>query len=374
MLGDFLKDFRDKELRALSAGEVKKLAPGTALVAVASPDRLSNGGLPSDIRFAIRAEEADTLIMQMPVSYDWNKPLFQINRFPVDMLQIAHFYTYAADSNLDLNATLQRAEERVDNLTDDLRSFPGDDFVDECITGEKAEDLFARYVPASGQHWWTPLIVDSGFILDQTCVALNEAKQNATKPMEKYRISILQKSLNFLKTRIPKDANLPQVEHHGILIERGRVIHFSAHHIRADLFTKFMDTTDNTPPGGTAAGQNEQAEVQERLYTRNRAVWVFAREGREPGYWGKYNLFLNNCEHFSRACRENRRASCQVIDNSIKALQKLLGVAPLPGLGALVAAVANALLELTRPQDIVVGPVKNKHAHFNELKEIIESA
>lgn len=373
MLGDFLKDFRDKELRALSAEEVKKLPPGTALVAIENPDHLRAGGLPSDIRFCIRAAEADTVLLQNPISYDWDKPLFQIIRFPVEMLP-RHYFIYAGLENATPAGILQRAESRLDEILHELRSFIGDDFVDECITGEKAEDLFARYVPESGQHWWTPLIVDRGFILDQTCVALNEAKQNATKPMEKYRISILQKSLNFLKTRISKDANLPQVEHHGILIERGRVIHFSAHHIRADLFTKFMDTTDNTPPGGTAAGKNEQAEVQERLYTRNRAVWVFAREGREPGYWGKYNLFLNNCEHFSRACRENRRASCQVIDNSIKALQKLLGVAPLPGIGALVAAVANALLELTRPQDIVVGPVKNKHAHFNELKEIIESS
>ena len=93
MLGDFLKDFAENNVTQLSLQEVKRLAPGTAIVAVKAPGELSNGGVPTDIRFGIRAEEEDEIILQNPIIDDWDKPCFQITAFDVDFLQM-HFYLY----------------------------------------------------------------------------------------------------------------------------------------------------------------------------------------------------------------------------------------------------------------------------------------
>lgn len=368
MFGDFLKEFDEGRLQSLTAEEVKQLPPGTALVAIENPDHLRDGGLPSDIRFCIRAAEADTVLLQNPISYDWDKPLFQIIRFPVEMLP-RHYFIYAGLENATPAEILQRAESRLDEILHELRSFIGDDFVDECITGKETIEIYTQYVPACGQHWWTPLSVPASFLLEQAQNALQDKENNEqdTSIFNRLKIKSLRMALKISASRVPQNFKTPPVEHHGIVIERGRVVHFSNYHIRVGLFKQFIETTDNTPPGGSAAGNTDQTDIKGRLFTRNRAIWIFCQEGRTPQFWGKYNLFTNNCEHFSRACREKRRFSYQVIDNAVKALNTLLEL--FPGIGP---AVARVLIDILGPP--FGYPVKNKHASIDELNQIIESS
>ena len=371
MLGDFLKDFEEGCVKKLTLQEVKELAPGTAVVALKDPSELSNGGLPTDIRFGIRAEEEDVIILQNPLSDDWDNPYFQITAFDIDFLQM-QFYLYGEQKNKDLSATLNRAKERLYTDIEVLRSKAGDDFVDECITGLSVVDIFAQYDISSGQHWWTPLIVDTKFIIEQARAALDSA---IAEKKQQGEATVTLETSSYLLSHLPaskKPIALPEVEHHGILIERARVIHFSEGRIRTNGFGKFLETTPNSAPGGPAAGEKEQIELAGRLYTRNRAVWVFCTEGVKGRYWGTYNLLTNNCEHFSRACRENRRVSAQVINQTIDAINTILSNI-LPLIGALVVGVISILQKLFMPP-IIVGPIENRCVNYEELKRIFDNA
>ena len=372
MLGDFLKAFAENSVTPLTLQEVKGLVPGTAIVAVKDPSELSNGGLPTDIRFGIRAEEEDEIILQNPISDDWDKPYFQITAFDVDFLQM-HFYLYGEKINTNPQATLQRAKERLYFDIEALRSKPGDDFVDECITGLSIEEIFAQYDPSSGQHWWTPLIVDSRFIIQQATSSLDSIISEMEK-QGKPTVHIEVARLAISKLSTLKPVKLPEVEHHGILIERARLIHFSNWRIRTNSFMEFIETTANSAHGGAAGGKEEQIDVAGRLFTRNRAVWVFCTEGVKGRYWGTYSLFTNNCEHFSRACREKRRESCQVVKQGIEVIKALLNAAPLPFFGSLISQVVVLLINIWKPEDAHEGPIWKKYATFDELKRIFDNA
>lgn len=311
MLGDFLKKIAAGEVQELSLSEVKLLTPGTAVVLIKNPDDLLNGGLPSEMLFAIRDDTSpDYVICQYHPSLDeWNNPLFQIIRYDVAEMKGWRFFRYGDEINEAPSETLKRAKDRLGECNKHLRSWVGDDFVDECITGYTIEEIFSQYHDCAGQHWWTPLQVSWGFIREQ----LEKALENAPDKKERARI------FKRLASLVSDEVKLPMVEHHGIVIERAEIIHFSELKIRWGRFDSFIETTPNSPFGGPAGGVSAQSDVKERLATRNRAVWVWQCEALNPGYWGEYNLFTNNCEHFCRACWENRRISIQVV-NKVQAL------------------------------------------------------
>lgn len=310
MLGDFLKKIAAGEAQELSLPEVKQLTPGTAVVLIKNPDDLLNGGLSSEMLFAIRDDMCpDYVICQYPPSpYEWNDPLFQIIRYDVAEMKGWRFFRYGDEINEAPSETLKRAKACLGKDNKHLRSWVGDDFVDECIRGYTIEEIFSQYHDCAGQHWWTPLQVSWGFIREQ----LEKALENAPDKKESARI------FKRLASLVSDEVKLPMVEHHGIVIERAEIIHFSELRIRWGRFDAFIETTPNSPFGGPAGGVSAQSDVKERLATRNRAVWVWQCEALKPGYWGEYNLFTNNCEHFCRACWENRRISIQVVNKTIE--------------------------------------------------------
>ena len=116
-------------------------------------------------------------------------------------------------------------------------------------------------------------------------------------------------------------------QHHGILIEDNWVIHFArcrvpdnSNQIKLDTLDTFCNITPYAEPGGPC-DYKEDTEYK-RILHRNRAVWILfhAKE------WGSYNLFTNNCEHMSRACKVGRKQSAQVTNGVAQTALAALGL------------------------------------------------
>lgn len=355
MFGFFVNELSQRNLSTLSADEVRQLEPGTPIAVVQNPDLLVNEGRLSPHFFiALKSDISSEIIVQRCISESWDSPCFIVVReeYDIHFYNNAIFYRYPVQADCSLSATIQRALSRLDIITNEMRSYPGDDFVDECLTGRTMTELFSDCCDSiSGQHWWTPLSVPIKELVDALYRAYPWVEKKVSPLLAKDWIKKYAEKVGAQKT--------PEVQHHGILIENHRVIHFSNYEIRTDSLDTFLNTTPGTQPGGPVAVGSPQLpeNVEARLRARNKALWVLCQRGQNPNYWGNYNLLMNNCEHFSRMCRENRFSSLQVRNQATNlAIEAISCVLPGP-VGVFLPTLAKHLLEdglePAKPEDLV---------------------
>ena len=305
LLGYFLKQIGQTEPQAVTPEE---LQPGSVVVAVANMQQLREIGLPCAMRFGI-VESEKIVICRCPESESMDTPNFKVKR-----LSMAEFagegmtlYRCHVEGDRSRMGILMKAQMQANAgpRSRKLCSYPGDDFVAECISNSPEAER-VQQLGGMGQHWWTPLKMT------------------------------LKESLKWIgmeswSDKLPEKANLQVFDqtHHGVAIEGEQVIHFSTrrvpdgtNHIKTDSLPMFRAIGDETTAGSPVHYDEETPE--QRLLCRNRAVWVFFHSAE----WGTYNLAANNCEHFSRYCRIGKKESLQVKAAVMKALALLLGMIP----------------------------------------------
>ncbi len=325
MLGHFLKTI---ELEGYTP--VGELRPGMAVVGVSDARQLEKYGIPGAIQFAIVSDNG-TLIYQSCLGNDINSCNFCIQDSSVQEFkkQYGELYIYHIENELPAEQVLQQAKERMKKQLDaplsGLRSYVGDDFVDESLTGGNVLEMIQQDA-AAGQHWLVPLNIDVGLV----------ARQLQAHP--KIQRMLQKKLLN---------PTVHEGTHHGIALEAGQMLHFStcrtpddSNRLKLDPQAIFHNIS-HTSMNGTAVAYKEETDEM-RLLSRNRAVWwLFHAEA-----WGEYCIFSNNCEHFSRYCREGRKRSIQVAKAFV---QFIISVTPLaiPYLGA-IRYVAPILTQVLR--------------------------
>lgn len=339
MLGHFLTLYASGHTTKLqSQEELHQLPAGSPIVALSSPESLLTGSLGKEILFAIVSDKPGHLIAQQVVADSEEGVEFEIQEFPA--AEHLHYYTYETNRSTTAEV-LQRAKSRLQQCYHRLRSYPGDDFVEECLSGLDIVDILAQQPEEIGQHWWTPLEVTPKEVLDDLQEAIQ--RELATTPtggsfMEIARRKIVNKKLQDITAKIREvtpavlmNITLPQLEHHAILIEGGQSVIFAGGTIRHMSKKSFCNITPNTPIGGPAKGSPQgKTEIDLRLIARNRAIRQLCREGATPGEWGDFNLLLNNSEHFCRYCRNGKAYCTQLTDKTISALKAILGMI-LPG-------------------------------------------
>lgn len=305
LLGYFLKQIGQTEPQAVTPEE---LQPGSVVVAVANMQQLREIGLPCAIRFGI-VENSQSVICRCPESESMEAPNFKVKR-----LSMAEFagggmtlYRCHVEGERSRMAVLLKAQMQANAGTRSrkLCSYPGDDFVADCISNSPEAER-VQQLGGMGQHWWTPLKMS-------------------------LKASLKWMGLESWSDKLPEKANLQVLDltHHGIAIEGEQVIHFSTRRvpdetnlIKTDSLPMFREIGDETTAGSPVHYDEETPE--QRLLCRNRAVWVFFHSDE----WGTYNLAANNCEHFSRYCRIGKKESLQIKAVIMKALEVVLGVIP----------------------------------------------
>lgn len=306
LFGHFLKQIND-DLPVPAMPECLK--PGSIVVAVADMQQLRDTGLPCSLRFGITTETGEIICQwcECEMSEIPEAPRFTIKKLDIETFTEGgrQLYVFPYSGKREQRLVLLEAKMRMDISYSVLRSYPGDDFVAECLTGLSSEELVEKEKKV-GQHWWTPLQMT------------------------------LRQGLKWLGVDVP-DGWLPQAAdvqvfdqtHHGIAIEGDQVIHFStrrvpggANRIKTDSLKEFRSIGDDDRSGSPVKYKEETPE--QRLRCRNRAVWIFCHADS----WGSYNLMDNNCEHFSRYCRVGRKESRQVLSAAMEALGSLISVLP----------------------------------------------
>ena len=305
LLGYFLKQIGQTEPQAVTPEE---LQPGSVVVAVANMQQLREIGLPCAIRFGI-VENSQSVICRCPESESMEAPNFKVKR-----LSMAEFagggmtlYRCHVEGERSRMAVLLKAQMQANAGTRSrkLCSYPGDDFVADCISNSPEAER-VQQLGGMGQHWWTPLKMS-------------------------LKASLKWMGLESWSDKLPEKANLQVLDltHHGIAIEGEQVIHFSTRRvpdetnlIKTDSLPMFREIGDETTAGSPVHYDEETPE--QRLLCRNRAVWVFFHSDE----WGTYCLARNNCEHFSRYCRIGKKESLQIKAVIMKALEVVLGMIP----------------------------------------------
>ena len=306
LLGHFLKQI---EQSAPPLASPEALVPGCVVVAVGHMQQLRDTGLPCAVRFGI-VDHHRNIICQRCVTESAavpEAPEFIIHRLPIQefMGDYKELYLYDIPDNRSIESILMSARMHVGIAYYRLRSYPGDDFVAECLTGLSSEELVAQDSKI-GQHWWTPLQMT------------------------------LRQGLKWLGIDVPTgwlpdvaDVQVFDQTHHGIAIEGAQVIHFStcrvpddSNRIKTDSLHEFRSIGDNENSGSAVKYKTETPEL--RLNSRNRAVWVLCHAES----WGRYNLMDNNCEHFSRYCRVGKKESRQVVAAVMEAMGVLMSSLP----------------------------------------------
>lgn len=364
MLGAFIRAYKAGNISELQSIEIlRSLPPGTPVVILQDPASIQSGGIGSQIAFAIVSATPGSLIMQRVESDSETGTVFHICEVIAE--PTFHYFT-CPSGTLTPEATLQRAQAQLGaRYSNALRSFPGDDFVQECLTGLSIHDIIAQEADEIGQHWWTPLEVTPKQILDDLSEVITQKladipeKETAWQATaRKLAYKKLERTLNAIKNTAPEkllNITLPQLEHHAILIEGAQCILFSGAGVRHMSKQDFCNTTPNTPIGGPAKGTpQDKHDVELRLLARNRAVRQLCRAGQGKGEWDDFNLILNNSEHFSRYCRSGEASCTQLRDKTITAVKTILSII-LPGWLTLMLDVILAQLDLT----------PGKHASMN---------
>lgn len=295
MLGYFMNCLSGKGMTQIQTTSNALYTPteGLPIVAVKDVATLKETGLPSEMRFGIAAPN-DKVICQVCIKENMSSPKFCVEVMDRELF-CPRMWSLCipehAESFFDLPGAYKRARKAVGDVYSVLRSYPGDDFVAECLMGLPATTIM-RMIPYAGQHWWTPLQYNIEEITDLTERALNIK----------------------LPKVLPKEVDMTVLKsctHHGIAIEDKWVIHFAScridsNQIKLDTLDTFCNITPYAEKGGPCHYKNDTEFT--RTIHRNRAVWILfhAKE------WGKYNFITNNCEHMSRMCKVGRRESAQV--------------------------------------------------------------
>ena len=310
MIGLFLREQAARPPRKVSAAG---LSCGQVVVALAQEEKLRRNGLPVEMRFGIAGETGKVLYQHCTGSTP------ETARFRIVEMGVTEFlcpgqelYVIAPDmlnQKQDSAEVYERARGRLGEAPAGLRSFPGDDFVAECVWGESMETLLEEKAPAAGRHWVTDLELRPSEVVEWLGIPL-EGSGSA------------------IDACVP-DVLIPDFSHHGILIEGDWVIHFSTcrmesgeSRIKSDSLQNFMSWKSSKSTGWQAAYRESGA--RKRLLTRNRAVWVFFHADA----WGKYNLVTNNCEHFCRYCCVGEKESGQVSGQVMRFAALLSGMIP----------------------------------------------
>lgn len=313
MLGHFLKEI---ELKGCTPA--RELQPGMAVVGIGNAKMLEEHGIPDTMQFAIVSDDG-SLIYQLCHGNDISTCRFIVQNSSVSEFrkQYGELYIYHIEGGHASEQVLQQAKERMKKQLDaplsGFRSYVGDDFVDECLTGSEILGQIQRDA-AAGQHWKVPLKIDVELV----------ARQLQAHP--KLRRILKSKLLN---------QTVHEGTHHGIALEAGQMLHFStcrtpddSNHLKLDPQAIFHVISHTGQKGQPVSYKGESAEI--RLVSRNRAIWwLFHAKA-----WGKYCIFSNNCEHFSRYCREGEKGSIQVTKAFV---QFIISVAPIaiPYLGSI---------------------------------------
>lgn len=340
MLGHFITLYASGHTTELqSQEELHQLPAGSPIVALSSPESLLTGELGKEILFSIVADTPGKIISQLVTSDTEEGVVFEIKETDIDAR--LRYFTYDVEPTNKQKA-LERAKSRLGNkVSGRLRSYPGDDFVEECLTGLDIVDILAQQPEEIGQHWWTPLEVTPKEVLDDLQEAIQrelETTPTGGSFIEKVRRKIVNEKLQNVMDKIREvtpdvlmNITLPQLEHHAILIEGGQTVLFTGGTIRHMTKKSFCNIAPNTPIGGPAKGTPQgKNEIESRLLARNRAIRQLCQEGATPGEWGDFNLLLNNSEHFCRYCRNGKAYCTQLTDKTISALKAILGMI-LPG-------------------------------------------
>lgn len=333
LLGHFLQYIAQQHLASV---HTDTLAPGSVVVAVGNLQQLRDTGLPCRLRFGVVVNAQEVICQCCETESDEvpERPEFLIKRMSLEEFagEETELYTLDTRDKYKPDRVLMAAQMREGICYYCLRSYPGDDFVAECLTGLSHEELVEQE-PRTGQHWWTPLQMT------------------------------LRQGLKWLGFDVPQgwlpeaaDVQVFDQTHHGIAIEGNQVIHFStrrvpdeANRIKADSLKEFRSIGDNELSGSAVRYKTELPE--QRLNSRNRAVWVFCHADT----WGGYNLMDNNCEHFSRYCRTGKKESRQVIAAALGALGALMTSLPRsmpfrPLIIALGLIIKNGSIVLGKPE------------------------
>lgn len=333
LLGHFLQYIAQQNLAPANADT---LVPGSVVAAVGNLQQLKDTGLPCFLRFGVLVNAQEVICQCCVTESDKvpEKPEFLIKRISLEEFEGEETELYALDTKdkYKPDRMLMAAQMREGICYYCLRSYPGDDFVAECLTGLSHEELVEQE-PRTGQHWWTPLQM----MLLQGLKWLGLGKYASLLPDS-------------------ADIQVFNQTHHGIAIEGDQVIHFStrrvpdeSNRIKADSLKEFRSIGDNESSGSAVKYKVETPE--QRLTSRNRAVWVFCHAES----WGGYNLMDNNCEHFSRYCRAGKKESRQVIAAALEAMGALMESLPKrtpnrPLLIALALLMKNGARLLGRPE------------------------
>lgn len=320
LLGRFLANIREEEPEPLSADALKA---GMPVVAVADMAQLHRLGLPCALHFGVATGEG-SVICRRCVKEDRDSPRFEVKEIPIRdfLMPGAELYPCVGAPAGDINA-LRRASWYMDTdkynkeRRNKLYSYPGDDFVAECLQEDIDWMKLLEDDPYAGQHWCTSFKIEAKEVIR----ALFEWVK-----AEELR-NLLSKPIDFIS---PDE--LLDTFHHGISIESGQVIHFSTcrlprgerPQIKTDSREDFLSWGKDIGDGGPVKYKKETPE--QRLVARHRAVWIFCHAQE----WGEYGLRTNNCEHFSRFCRVGKAESRQVATKSLEALAGVVENIPVP--------------------------------------------
>lgn len=301
MLGSF---FNKIDAEAIDPVEIQELEPGTPVVAIQrGVFGLKCYGRPVRMRFGIVDDDHFIIAQCCKEEVKINgkdevkKPQFKIERITeaeflrgrLNLCRCTAFGEGGADA-------LRRAKKRIneDIDPDNFRSYPGDDFVAECIADKTIEQIIGE--------------------------RLKKEKMIGAQLKSKFNTFnlFLQKFVPFKGLNKGLVRLLPnwEQEHHGICIENNFVIHFSSVRMptgsppRIKYDSKDRINLKKGSDGGKRGVEviNPENDIKERLLCRNRAVWIFFHHED----WGDYDFFYNNCEHFANFCRTGEHASVQV--------------------------------------------------------------
>lgn len=336
LLGHFLQQI-SQDLPVPAA--LDELTPGSVVVAVSDMQQLRETGLPTLLRFGIISGQNEVICQccatesaEIPETPQFTIKKMNLGEFAGESARI-YRCSYPRHRNAEIVAMAAKMHEGITYCK--LRSYPGDDFVAECLTGFSAGEL-VKQDSKIGQHWWTPLQMT------------------------------LQQSMKWLGVEMPAgwlpdsaDVQVFDQIHHGIAIEGNHVIHFStrrvpdgSNRIKADSLQEFRSIGDDEASGSAVKYKDETPGL--RLTSRNRAVWVFCHADS----WGAYNLMANNCEHFSRYCRTGRKESRQILAAALDTLGALTAILSrntpfLPHVIGLRLLIKNVARLLGRPEPAI---------------------
>lgn len=296
-------------------------ALGTAVVAVENASQLKMTGLPSGVRYGILTH-GGKVICQVCEAENFSSPEFRIVEKKLEDFcpRGWHIHIHPQQS-ADSEMAHKKAVREIGTSYRDMRSYPGDDFVEEIISGNVQAHLnLCRENAFIGQHWWTPLYY--------TLEELRQLAQEATGVQIPIGLA-------------PVNPELLHLRHHGIVIEDNWVIHFAncrvpdkTNQVKLDTLETFCSITPSAEEKGGPLNYRNDDEFKRQLH-RNRAVWILFHANT----WGKYNLITNNCEHLSRMCKVGRKESAQVKKGGLSIAGNLL-LPLLPG-GVIVRTLAS---------------------------------